>query len=191
MKRTTIVGMLAALTLVVTACSEPLPEKTATTSQAPTTSSCKGAKLMDCARASTIGDLVPDAPKKASGSPITIGMVNQENTPAGSFPELSQAAQAAIDFVNENLDGVDGHPLNLDVCNTKFSTEGSTTCGQKFVEDKVPAVLGGIDVFGNGIDVLAKNKIPFVCSSGLSRRSTSFGNGMVAREVVLTNSRPT
>ena len=179
MQRTTTAGLLAALTLLTaltTACSEPLPEQTSTTGKAATTTACEGAQLMDCARASSIGDLVPDAPKKASGTPITLGMINQENTPAGSFPELSKAAQAALDFINENLDGVDGRPIELDVCNTKFSTEGSTTCGQQFVDDEVPAVLGGIDVFGNGVDVLAKNGIPFVGGIPVSTQSVQAPN---------------
>ena len=61
-------------------------------------------------------------------------MINQENTPAGSFPELSQAVQAAIEFVNTELGGVDGRPIELEVCNTEFTAEGSTSCGQQFVE---------------------------------------------------------
>ena len=48
------------------------------------------------------------------------------------------------------------------MCNTEFSAEGSTTCGQRFVEEKVPAVLGGIDVFGNAIDTLGDNGIPYI-----------------------------
>ena len=83
------------------------------------------------------------------GEPIVLGMVNQENTAAGSYPELSQGAQAAIDFINEQLGGVDGRPIELEGCNTEFSAEGSTSCGPQFVEAGVPAVLGGIDVFGN------------------------------------------
>ena len=89
-------------------------------------------------------------------------MINQENTAAGSYPELSQAVMAGTEFINEQLGGVNGHPLEIDVCNTEFSAEGSTSCGQQFVEAKVPAVLGGIDVFGNGIETLAENDIPFI-----------------------------
>ncbi len=82
--------------------------------------------LLACARKSTLAEWVPDTPTKATGTPITLGMVNQENTPAASFPELSQADEAAVAFVNDQLGGVDGHPIKLDVCNTKFTAEGST-----------------------------------------------------------------
>ena len=75
-------------------------------------SDCTGDALLDCARASTIGDLVPDEAVAATGEPITIGMINQENTPAGSYPELSSGVDAAIAFVQP------GESLNLvaDLC---------------------------------------------------------------------------
>ncbi len=123
---------------------------------------CDDPDLLVCARASTIGDLVPDAPEVATGEPITVGMVNQENTPGGSFPEMSRATAAFVSFVNEQLGGVDGRPIRLEVCDTGFSAEGSAACGQRFAEQGVPAVLGGIDVFGNAVDVLGESGIPYV-----------------------------
>lgn len=170
---------IAALFVVVVAlasaaCSEPEPDPAAVDTLTTTPAGCEAGQLLDCARASTIGRFVPDEPTEATGAPITLGMINQENTPAGSFPELSMAARAAIDFVNEQLGGIDGRPIELEVCNTKFSAEGSTSCAQDLVDAGVPAVLGGIDVFGNGIDILADNGVPFVGGipvSGQSARS--------------------
>jgi len=137
---------------------------------------CAGDALLDCARASSIGSLVPDEPVEAVGEPIVLGMVNQENTPGGSYPELSQAAEAAIAFVNEQLGGIDGRPLSLEVCNTGFSTEGSTACGQQFVDAGVPVVLGGIDVFGGAIEVLADNDIPYAGGIPISTPSVQSPN---------------
>ncbi|UDY37947.1 ABC transporter substrate-binding protein [Dermatobacter hominis] len=167
--------IVAAVSLIVTAalvavgCSEDRTASSTTVSAPPIT--CDAQHLLDCARASTIADLVPDEPTAATGEPITIGMINQENTPAGSFPELSRAAQAFVDFVNEDLGGIDGRPLRLDVCNTGFSAEGSTACGQRFVAEQVPVVLGGIDVFGNAVDVLAADGIPYVGGIPVSQQS--------------------
>ena len=164
--------------LVATSCSEAAPKSDASGATASSTlsTSCAGARLLACARASTIGAYVPAKATKATGTPIKLGMINQENTPAGSFPELSKAVQAAVDFVNEQLNGVDGHPLQVEVCNTKFSAEGSTACGQQFVEEKVPAVLGGIDVFGNANDVLDQNGIPFIGGIPVSTQSVTSPN---------------
>lgn len=172
-----IVAVLVALVASVSACSEPEPEAApSTTSAAKPAEGCETGDLLDCARHSTIGNLVPDEPEAASGTPIKLGMVNQENTAAGSFPELSQAVQAAIEFVNTELGGVDGRPLELEVCNTNFSTEGSTACAQQFVEAGVPAVLGGIDVFGTAVETLAENGIPYIGGIPVSTPSVQSDN---------------
>jgi branched-chain amino acid transport system substrate-binding protein len=162
----------------LTSCSEPAPEAKTGMSDRTTAAaeSCEGKALLECARASTIGDFVPEEPTAATGTPIKLGMINQENTAAGSYPELSQAVQAAVQFVNEELGGVQGRPIEVDVCNTEFSAEGSTSCGQKYVESKAPAVLGGIDVFGNGIDTLDQNGIPYIGGIPISTTSVTKPN---------------
>ena len=164
-------GLVVAVVLAG-GCSEPEPAADdATTTTLRSRADCSGDGLLDCARASTIGDLVPDAPEVATGEPITLGMVNQENTAAGSFPELSQAVETAVAFVNDQLGGVGGRPLEISLCNTEFSTEGSTACGQQLAEQDVPAVLGGIDVFGNAVDVLDDNGIPYIGGIPVSTQS--------------------
>ena len=164
----TAIGLLLA---ALAGCSEPEPESSSGTSAPTPEADACGDDLLACARESTLADLVPDEPTEATGEPIVLGMVNQENTPAASFPELSQADQAAVAFINEQLGGVGGRPLELLICNTQFSTEGSAACGQQMVEAGVPAVLGGIDVFGTAIDTLADNGIPWVGGIPISTQS--------------------
>ena len=105
---------------------------------------------------------ISHTPERAEGTPIRIGMINQEVGAAGAFPELSAADRAAVEFINRELGGVDGHPIELIVCDTKFSPAGSQACSQRMVQEDVAAVTGGIDVFGDGIGVLADNGIPLV-----------------------------
>ena len=81
-----------------------------------------------------------------------------------------------MSFVNQNLGGVGGRPVEIELCNTNFSAEGSTACGQKFAEAGVAAVLGGIDVFGNAIDVLADNEVPYVGGIPISTQSATSPN---------------
>ena len=167
----TSIGVAALVALA--GCSEADPEATTSTTTAIT---CDSSALLSCAQQSTLAPYAPSEPTQAQGEPIRIGMINQENTPGGSFPELSLAVQAGIRFINDEMGGVDGRPLALEVCNTEFSAEGSTSCAQEFVEKKVPAVLGGIDVFGNGIDTLAQNGIPFVGGIPISSQSFTAPN---------------
>jgi branched-chain amino acid transport system substrate-binding protein len=62
------------------------------------------------------------------------------------------------------------------VCNTEFSAEGSTACAQRFVDAGIPVVLGGIDVFGNAIDTLRDNGIPYVGGIPVSTQSATSPN---------------
>ncbi|MEI7886183.1 MAG: ABC transporter substrate-binding protein [Actinomycetes bacterium] len=171
-------ALLCCSLLGLTACSEDRSSSAEQGSEttAVLTDLCNTPDLVACAAASSISAQVPAKVTKAVGEPLVLGMINQENTPVGSFPELSQGVQAAIDFVNAQLGGVDGRPVQLEVCNTKFSAEGSTSCAQQFATEGVPAVLGGIDVFGNGIDLLAENKIPFIGGIPVSTQSMTAPN---------------
>jgi len=119
----------------------------------------------------TLDPYLPEAPQAASGEPIKLGTINQETGAAGAYPELTLADQAAVRFVNEELGGVDGHPIELITCDTKFSPAGSQSCAQQMVDEGVVAVVGGVDVFGTGIDVLEQNGIPFVGGIPISMAS--------------------
>lgn len=107
---------------------------------------------------------VPDTPRRATGGePIKIGMINQENTPIGSFPELRLGAEAAVTFINEELGGVRGRPLELVPCITTFSVEKSQKCAQDLVQQDVIAVTGGIDITSSGsMPVLEQNQMPYI-----------------------------
>jgi branched-chain amino acid transport system substrate-binding protein len=106
---------------------------------------------------------VPDEPVVADGEPIKVGLINQENVPIGSFPEVRLGALAAGEFINQELGGIDGRPLEIIPCIANFSIEGSQKCAQDLVQEGVVAVLGGLDVTSNGsIPVLEQNGIPYV-----------------------------
>lgn len=81
----------------------------------------------------------------ASLSPVTIGMINQEAGAVGTYPEVSAAAKAAVEYVNNDLGGVDKHPLKLDLCTTDGTVASSQKCAQQMVTDKVSFVQGGLD----------------------------------------------
>tara|TARA_Y100001960_G_scaffold310561_1_gene370184 strand:- start:36 stop:1112 length:1077 start_codon:yes stop_codon:yes gene_type:complete len=86
-----------------------------------------------------------------------------ENSPAGSFPEARVAIEAAADWVNSELGGVNGRPVELVTCITDFSIEKSQSCAQEMVMAGVVAVTTGIDVGSNGsIPIFEQNEIPIV-----------------------------
>lgn len=84
-------------------------------------------------------------------SPVTIGWVNQQGgPPSQTFPEATRAAQATVRFINTELGGVHGHPVQLSTCFIASSEAQGTTCGQQMVNNKgVQAIVEGIDAIGN------------------------------------------
>jgi branched-chain amino acid transport system substrate-binding protein len=86
-----------------------------------------------------------------SGSPVTIGWVNEQGgPPSQTFPEATRAAQATVKFINSQLGGVHGHPVQLATCYIVTSEAQGTTCGQQMLNTKgVEVITEGIDAIGN------------------------------------------
>ncbi len=162
-------ALVAMLVTAATACTETVqrsatgpPASDRTGATIPTTAP-DGAVIEGFAGEEASFGTVPDEATEATGEPLRVGMINQEDTPLGSFPELRLAVEAGIEWINTELGGVDGRPLELDACVTNFSVERSQACAQQMVSDDVVAVLGGIDITSNGsIPILEQNDLPYV-----------------------------
>lgn len=180
-------GFVAVGLLAVSACNESEPASDTTpsapeTSAAPTestdgsdttpaTASPDGGTTGDGSIVSAFAGedwfagVVPDAatPADPSLEPIVVGMINQENSPVGSFPEMRAAVEAAFTWINTELGGVNGRPLRLETCITSFSVEQSQACAQRLVQAGAITVMSGIDVTANGsMPVLEQNGVPLV-----------------------------
>jgi branched-chain amino acid transport system substrate-binding protein len=84
-------------------------------------------------------------------SPVTIGWVNEQGgPPSETFPQATLAAQATVKFINSQLGGVHGHPVQLSTCFIAAVEAQGTTCGDQMVNTKgVEAIAEGIDAVGN------------------------------------------
>jgi branched-chain amino acid transport system substrate-binding protein len=162
-----LAAALVAIVALTAACSEATKQDAAKDG----TNTTVGAAGADCAKASVVAcappgtilePYLPKQPTKAVGSPVLIGTINQDTGAAGAFPELTVADKVAVDFINTELGGIDGHPIELITCNTNFSPDLSQSCAQEMVSKKVAAVIGGIDVWGTGIKTLENNGIPYI-----------------------------
>jgi branched-chain amino acid transport system substrate-binding protein len=125
------------------------------------------------------------AGKKADNA-IVLGMINQEDAPIGSFPEAREAAQAAVAHVNEDLGGVNGRPLRLEVCRTTGTPESSAACANSLLAKRPVAVLGGVDLgAAASLPVFEKAGIPYVGGTpALGEELTSPAAWMLAGGVV-------
>ena len=78
------------------------------------------------------------AGKKAADSslaPVKIGLVNVDSG-SPSFPDVNEGAKAAVKYMNAELGGVNGHPVELVVCSAGFDVQSNQKCGQQFANDE-------------------------------------------------------
>ena len=155
--------LAASVFFVLIACSESLETEvsepvviTTTTTVAPTTTiapdleTVVGRLSLDWDGNWFMGQLPVKAVKADSDlDPVLVGLINMENSPAGSFPEARVAIEAAADWVNSELGGINGRPIELVTCITDFSIEKSQSCAQEMVMAGVVAVTTGIDMGSN------------------------------------------
>ncbi|MCC9707440.1 ABC transporter substrate-binding protein [Streptomyces sp. MNU76] len=73
--------------------------------------------------------------------PVTLGWVNVEGGPGGN-PEATLGARAAVKYVNDELGGIGGHPLKLNVCTVVSAEEEGQKCGQQLLGDKEVSAIG-------------------------------------------------
>jgi branched-chain amino acid transport system substrate-binding protein len=73
--------------------------------------------------------------------PVTIGWVNQQGGQQVIGALATNGAQLAVKYINDQLGGIDGHPLKLQTCFITSAEEEGTTCGQKFLANKSISVI--------------------------------------------------
>ena len=133
MKRLRWLSVTAAAVLALTAagCSSSSSSSSNTPSSGSTTAA---------ASSSVFG-----TPKKATGSPYVFGMINDE-TGAVTFPEARQGSIAAVNYVNNYLDGINGHPIVIDACTGDGTPATAARCANQLVAAHPLAILGAADV---------------------------------------------
>ena len=81
-------------------------------------------------------------------STIYIGWLNQQGGQQEIGAAATDGADLAVKVANEQLGGIDGHPVALKKCFIKNAEEEGTTCGQKLGNDKdvVAINVGGVAI---------------------------------------------
>lgn len=110
----------------------------------------------------------------AKGTPVTIGWINQQGG-LQSFPETTQAMHAAIDVLNAQDDGIDGHPLHVVSCFVASTAEQTQQCAEQFANDpSLLAVVPGLDVLGSTtLATTINGRIPIIGGQLLSPADTN------------------
>jgi len=136
-RRSRLLAAAAALCtglLTITACAESDPADPADPAAAE--SSDGGASSSAAGAQDLLVDYVGGTAQSAddSAQPVRIGFITQEGG-IPSFPEAKVAAEAAVELVNSELGGVDGHPIELVPCVVVSSQEEALNCAQKMAND--------------------------------------------------------
>lgn len=105
---------------------------------------------------------------EATGEPIKIGFQNAEGDPNGSFPEYSIAARAATEYINAELGGLGGRPIELIVCEMAITPDDSQRCANELVAEGVEAVVSSINFFGNHMAIYQGADIPVIVSTAIT-----------------------
>ena len=95
-------------------------------------------------------------------------MINIETNPQASFPEIREAAEAGIKYINAYGGGLDGHPIKLDVCITDSSPATSVQCANKLIAAHPAAILGAGDLAAANTLRSAANTLPLYAKAGLA-----------------------
>jgi branched-chain amino acid transport system substrate-binding protein len=98
-----------------------------------------------------------------SGDPLTIG-VQSLDTGAVAYPQNTYGAEAAEWYVNNKMGGINGRPLELDVCSGDGTPETGVSCANHFVTTDAPVVFDAYDgtSIGAMVPILSEAKIPIV-----------------------------
>lgn len=129
-----------------------------------TLTACGGDDNTDGPASSSVA-LPPDAfpGKAASGEPIRIGLISNEGGTTISQPESREAAEAVVQYANENLGGLGGRPIEVVGCKSLEEPVSARDCANQMVEAKVPAVVVTGTGFGNIMaPIITAAGIPYV-----------------------------
>jgi branched-chain amino acid transport system substrate-binding protein len=131
----------------------------------------------------------PQPPPGQTSDAIVVGLVNTENAPVGSFPDVRRGALAAVRQVDA-AGGVKGRQIRLETCTTNGTPESSLACANQLLAKKPVAVIGGVDLgAAASLQALASANVPYVggtpvTTEALTSRSSFMFTGGTATEVL-------
>jgi ABC-type branched-subunit amino acid transport system substrate-binding protein len=114
--------------------------------------------------------------KAPEGTPVKVGMIAPQGTPAYNMPNEIAAVEAGVAALNAK-GGLKGQPVELVYCNDKGEPNQTTSCAREMLQEHVIAMVGG--------GVIAGNVLPPIMEEG--NVSTIGTNAITAQELNAPN----
>ena len=138
------IAALAVAALAAAGCSSSSSSTSSTTSSAPATSAAAAPSPSGSAGglgAESVTNYLTYTGGKSGAAntsltPVTVGFVNQQGGAQVLGLHATDGAMMAVKYINAELGGVDGHPIQLDTCFIASAEEEGTGCAQKFLANK-------------------------------------------------------
>jgi branched-chain amino acid transport system substrate-binding protein len=157
MKRLALIAGAAVIAVTAAACSSS-SSSTSASSGGSTPASTAGSG------ASSSSSVLPVAAAAPTGTPYKVFFINEQGASAtASDPEDTSAAQAAVDYINKNLGGIKGRPVQLTTCATLGTSESMISCANKAVDAKPDIVIKGAETAAeSGVPIITGAGIPYL-----------------------------
>ncbi len=88
----------------------------------------------------------PPGPADDSMEPVVVTMANMEGA-AISFPEIREGIEIATELINNELGGIAGRPIQLEVCVHDFDPNAAINCANEIAETQPNINVNGIEFF--------------------------------------------
>ncbi|WP_134325357.1 ABC transporter substrate-binding protein [Cumulibacter soli] len=120
---------------------------------------CSSLALASCA--SSNDDV--DTTGGLDGEPIVIGVQSLDTGPV-AYPQNTYGAEAAEWYINNEMGGINGQPIELNICSGDGTPETGVKCANSFVKDDMPVVFDAYDGTSMGAmtPILKEAGIPIV-----------------------------
>ncbi|HKY16685.1 MAG TPA: ABC transporter substrate-binding protein [Microthrixaceae bacterium] len=111
----------------------------------------------------TVDQSVLGPTNDATGTPIKVGLIVDGKSDAMDSTSVLQSGEATAEYVNEHLGGINGHPIEIEPCETGQTPAGASTCAVQMLDAGVATVIVPLSAQDNAVvNGLKDSGIPYV-----------------------------
>ena len=111
------------------------------------------------------GAVPPGGDGSADLGPFTLGVINSNDL----FPDYSAGIEAAVEYANAELNGLEGRDIEVQVCTIDYNTPDDTQrCANELAAAEVDFAVSTLNQFGTHMQILRGAGIPVLVGTAVS-----------------------